>query len=158
MSDTAQPRIKYKSYSYHTHLKWLGNRAGMLSSEGKPEFRVASPPEFKGEAGVWTPEDLFVAAVETCTMTTFAAYATKKNLPVTSYTSFAEGTLENVEGIYSFTQIVLKPIIELLSESFRNEAEKTLRDAHRDCFIANSIRAEVIIEPRFVIAGEGNAG
>ncbi|MBI3191832.1 MAG: OsmC family protein, partial [Pedosphaera parvula] len=55
------------------------------------EFRVASPPEFKGEAGVWTPEDLFVAAVNVCTMTTFAAFAQRLNLPVLSYRCEAEG-------------------------------------------------------------------
>jgi len=38
--------------------------AATFSSSGKPSFRVASPPEFRGEEHVWTPEDLFVAHVE----------------------------------------------------------------------------------------------
>ena len=154
MSETVQPRIKYKSYNYHTHLKWLGNRAGILSSEGKPEFRVASPPEFKGETGVWTPEDLFVASVETCTMTTFAAYSLKRNLPVVSYTSYAEGTLENQDGVYRFTQIVLKPTILVEAETFVAEARKILEEAHRDCFIANSILGKVTIEPVIMVSPE----
>lgn len=151
MSEHSQLRIKYKSYSYHTQLRWLGNRAGMLSSEGKPELRIASPPEFKGEEGVWTPEDLFVAAVETCTMTTFAAYALRKNLPVVSYTSFAEGTMETVEGRYAFTRIVLKPTIVLDDPAFVQEAHKIMQDSHRDCFIGNSIRAEVTVDPNIVV-------
>lgn len=158
MSDTIQPKVRYKTYNYHTHLKWLGNRAGMLSSDGKPELRVASPPEFKGETGVWTPEDLFVAAVETCTMTTFAAYSLKKNLPVISYTSYAEGVLENVDGVYFFTHIVLKPTIVVDSQKYIADAEKILQEAQRDCFIANSIRAEVTVEPNIVVASDQHAG
>jgi peroxiredoxin-like protein len=146
----AQPRIKFKTYNYQTEITWVGSRAGMIRSEGKPEFRVASPPEFKGEAGVWTPEDLFVAAIESCTMTTFAAFAQKKELPVISYMSHAEGFMENVDGKYKFTKIILKPTIVILDQSSLQLTEQTLNEAHHNCFIANSIQAEVILEPKIL--------
>ncbi len=145
---TAPPlKTKYKSFNYHTALQWSDNRAGWLRAEGKPGFRVASPPEFKGEAGVWTPEDLFVAAVEACTMTTFIAFAQKLNLPLVAYQSHAEGVLEFTEGGYRFTKVMLRPTIVVADASAIPAAEKTLHEAHRACLIARSIRAEVFVEP-----------
>jgi organic hydroperoxide reductase OsmC/OhrA len=143
-------KTKFKSFNYQTELLWIGHRAAMIHSEGKPPFRVASPPEFKGEAGVWTPEDLFVASVETCTMTTFLAFAEKKNLPIISYTSYAEGLMENVDGNYQFTRIILRPKIEISSDTSEELVRTTLEDSHKKCFIANSIRADVILEPEII--------
>lgn len=147
VSEQAQPKTKYKTFTYQTNVTWAGDRAGMMNSDGKPELRVASPPEFKGEEGVWTPEDMFVAAVEACTMTTFLAYAYRKKLPLVSYRSNAEGTLEFVEGGYRFTKVILKPRIVVQSGEAVEETEKLIHDAHEKCLIANSIKADVEIEP-----------
>ncbi len=144
---TAQPKIKYKTFTYHTNLTWLEKKSGTLSAEGKPSFRVASPPEFKGEAGVWTPEDLFVASVDICTMATFMAFAQRLQLPVVSYKSNAEGLLEFIDGGYRFTKIVLKPEIIVRAEEAVEETLRTLDNAHEGCLIANSINAEVVVEP-----------
>jgi len=144
----SQPRVKHKSFTYHTQLKWAGERAGVIQSDGKPATRVSSPPEFKGEAGVWTPEDLFVAAVDTCTMTTFQAFVQRMKLPVVSYASEAEGTLEFVDGNYRFTKIVLRPRVVVESPEAVAQVEKTLHDAHEHCLIANSIRSQVVVEPQ----------
>lgn len=146
-TSTAQPKVKYRAFTYRTGLRWEGNKSGTLQADGKPSLRVASPPEFKGEAGVWTPEDLFVAAVDICTMTTFMAFAQRLQLPVLTYTSSAEGMLEFVDGGYRFTKVVLRPKIVLGTPEAAEQVRRTLEDAHRSCLIANSIRAQVILEP-----------
>jgi peroxiredoxin-like protein len=143
----SKPKITYKTYRYTTTLYWQGNRSGILASGDKQEFRVASPPEFHGEEGVWTPEDLFVGAVNTCMMTTFAAFAERVQLPVLSYCSTAQGILEVVNGKYQFTKIILQPHIILHSADVVEEAKKTLDEAHQKCIISNSIHSEVIVEP-----------
>lgn len=149
-SATVQPKVKYRSFSYRTQLRWEGNKSGTLQADGKPSLRVASPPEFKGEAGVWTPEDLFVAAVDICTMTTFMAFAQRLGLPIVSYTSSAAGTLEFVDGGYRFTKVVLRPSIVIGTSEVAEQVRRTLDDAHAACLIANSILAEVRVEPRIV--------
>lgn len=151
----SQPKVKHKSFTYFTGLKWeKGTRAGMLGSEGKDTFRVASPPEFKGEEGVWSPEDLFVAAVEACTLTTFAAFALRSNLPVVSYRSTAEGLLEFHEGKYQFTKIYVRPEIVVENAEAVAQTEKAIHDAHEKCLISNSIHAQVILEPTIKVARE----
>jgi organic hydroperoxide reductase OsmC/OhrA len=112
---------------------------------------MSSPPEFKGEPGMWTPEDLFVAAVETCTMTTFLAFAQRLNVPFVSYASSAEGTLEFVQGTYQFTKIVLRTNIEVTSGEAGEQAKHALEEAHENCLIANSIKAVVILLPTITV-------
>lgn len=140
-------KTTYKTFWYESEVRWEANRRGKICSTDKPEVKISSPPAFKGEAGMWTPEDLFVASVNACTMTTFLAYAHHKNLPLVGYESDAEGLLEHVEGKYRFTKIVLHPHIEVKSEDAIPQARQILEDAHKDCLITNSTTAEVELFP-----------
>jgi peroxiredoxin-like protein len=138
--------IRRKSFTFKTQIKWLGGRAGTSNAEGKPSFRVASPPEFKGEPGVWSPEDLLVQAANACTMTTFLSFANRKQLPLVSYESHAEGLLEFVDGTYRFTRIDIRAKIQLKPGASADEAKTILHDAHKACLIANSLRGDVHVE------------
>jgi organic hydroperoxide reductase OsmC/OhrA len=64
VSSTEQPELKFKSFTYTTVLTWIEGKIGTLASDGKPELQISSPPEFKDNAGYWTPEDLFVGAAK----------------------------------------------------------------------------------------------
>ena len=101
--------VRSKVYTYHTSVKWTEQRKGVISCAGKPDIQIATPPEFKGHEGIWSPEDLFVASANVCVMTTFLAVAERAGLPFTSYESVAEGRLELVDGKFQFTVITLKP-------------------------------------------------
>jgi organic hydroperoxide reductase OsmC/OhrA len=83
---------------YKTEIEWTGERHGELTAQALPKLDVDAPPEFKGHDGVWTPEHLFVASVNSCFMTTFLAIAENSKLEVVKFHAEAEGTLENVEG------------------------------------------------------------
>ena len=146
-----EPIKKYKTFTYTTALDWLHARQGKLSSEGKPLIDVSSPPEFKGIPGVWTPEDLLVASVEICTMSTFLSFGGRRNIPLVSYKSSAEGTLEFVNGKYRFTEIRIMPSITVRKEWTREQVEEIVHEAHENCLIANSLTASVEIEPTIVL-------
>src|SRR5215208_1563897 len=92
--------IQHKSFTYRTFSEWVGGKAATFSAAGKPTFRVASPPEFRGEKNVWTPEDLFVGAIETCLLMTFSAIAQKGDLRIDAYYSESTGQLDFVDGGY----------------------------------------------------------
>ena len=148
---TSHPVIKRKSFNFGTNLQWLENRACRLDSENKESLRVTSPPEFQGEEGEWTPEDLFVGAINACTMATFLSYASKKNLEIFSYKSKAEGVLEFSEGHYKFTTVKLQPFILVESPEAAATAEQLIHEAHNNCFISNSITSKVILEPEIKV-------
>lgn len=138
---------KYKTFTYHTSLEWKQNRQGTLSSDSKPSLDISGPPEFKGIPGVWTPEDFYVASAEMCAMTTFLSFGERKNIPLVSYRSSAEGVLEFVEGKYRFTKIFVKPHIVVGKSWTEEQVEEVVRQAHDNCLIANSMATKVDILP-----------
>jgi organic hydroperoxide reductase OsmC/OhrA len=149
-SVTAAPdKVRHKTFQYRTAVNWTGGRSGRLVAEGRPALDVSSPPEFKGEAGRWTPEDLFVAAVDLCTMTTFLFFAERRKLTLLGYESRAEGVLEFVDGGYRFTRVVLRPRLTLADGADESAAAEALGEAHEACLIGRSVSAEVRIEPEF---------
>ena len=141
--------IRAKSYRYTVAVRWTGEKKGALTTAGKPPVEVATPPEFKGHEGIWSPEDLYVASVNSCIMSTFLAFAGRAGLAFDAYESEAEGLLEFVENRLVFTKIVVRPRIALRSAEDRAKAEEIVHKADKNCLVTNSIRTEVVLEPTF---------
>ena len=139
--------IAHKTFTYKTTIEWSGRRSCVLNADGKPTLRVSSPPEFRGERDVWTPEDFFVASVETCFLMTFAGLIEKRHLAVEAYSSHAEGVLEWVENGYAFTHVTIHPTVIVTDMPAVAPVMTALADAKRDCLIARSLRTVVEIEP-----------
>ena len=142
----------YKSFSYENHIAWKSARRGVVRATGKPDLDVSSPPEFKGEAGIWTPEDLFVGSLNTCILMTFVAFATRKGLEFASYECRAEGRLEFAEGKYRFPEVKLYPRVVVKSPADVERAQVILESAHANCFISNSISSAVTLTPEIQVA------
>ncbi len=139
--------VRSKTYTYRTSVRWTERKMGVIASAGKPEVQMATPPEFKGHEGIWSPEDLFVASVNVCVMSTFLAFAERAGITFHSYESEAEGRLELVDGKFQFTTIVLKPRITLQPGGDVGKTKDILAKAEANCLISNSIKTRVTVEP-----------
>ncbi len=94
------------------------------------------------------PEQLFVAALSACHMLWFLGLASAKKLIVNRYADEAEGVLErNSEGRTAMTRVTLRPAIEFAAPPSPAVLAELHHEAHEKCFIANSVRAQVIVEP-----------
>ncbi len=134
-----------ESHIYQVDVKWMADRIGEASSpELLDTIDVATPPQFpKGLEGVWSPEHFFTAAVNGCFMTTFLAIAENSKLSFASFQCTADGKLEKVDGKYLMTEVILKPILVIESESDREKAERILQKSESACLISNSIKSKV---------------
>jgi peroxiredoxin-like protein len=141
--------VRSKIYTYRTAVKWAGQKMGVSSSPGKPGIQVATPPEFKGHEGIWSPEDLFVASVNVCVMTTFLAYAERGGLSFTDYESEAEGRLELVDGKFQLTSVAVRPKVTLKAGEDPGKAKELLAKSEANCLISNSVKANVTVEGFF---------
>lgn len=139
--------VRSKVYLYQTTVTWTEQRKGTMSCAGKPELPVATPPEFKGHEGIWSPEDLFVSSANVCLMTTFLAVAERAGLAFSSYESKAEGRLELVDGKFQFTAITIRPTITLPVGGDAAKARELIKKAEQNCLISNSMKAAVTLEP-----------
>jgi peroxiredoxin-like protein len=120
---------------------------GMLSAPGKPDLQVATPPEFKGHEGIWSPEDLFVASLNVCVMSTFVAFAERAGLTFASYESDAEGRVELVDGKFQVTSVALTPRVTVKSSGDVDKAKELLTKAESNCLISNSVKTHVTMHP-----------
>jgi len=140
----------YKSFRYANNIAWKSPHRALLSAAGKPDVGVGSPPEFRGFADQWSPEDLLVGSLNTCLMLTFFALAQSKGVTPLAYGSSAEGLLENVEGKYRITEVSVAPKVTLKSEEDVNVARQLMEEkVEANCFITNSISGKVKLTPEF---------
>lgn len=140
------------TFYYDTKVEWKEGRTGNLFSEGFPDIRVATPPEFKGVSGIWTPEHLYVSSVNICLMTTFLAIAENFHLTFSNYSCEGRGKLERVEGKFMISEIELHPTITVDSERERKKALRVIEKSENACLISNSIKTKVILTPEVLIS------
>ena len=116
----------------------------MASPELNDTIEVATPPEFpNGIEGIWSPEHLLTASVVSCFMTTFLSIAENSKLEFTSFDCPAKGKLEQIEGKFLMTEIILEPTLVITKESDKDRAERILQKSESACLISNSIKSKV---------------
>lgn len=137
------------THYYEVKLDWEADRKGLISSPVlKSNIEVATPPEFpKGIPGIWSPEHLLVAAVNSCLMTTFLAIAENSKLEFISFTSNANGKLEKVDGKYMISEIILSPVLTILHNAEKEKALKLLEKSEAVCLISNSVKSKIVFNP-----------
>lgn len=140
-----------KTFFYQTEIEWKRQREGDARGANLPAIPIGAPPEFQGREGNWTPEHLLVASVNGCFMLTFLAIAENSRVSLQSYSSAASGKLEKVEGAgFQITEIVIKPKVVLASAQDVARIPRLLDKAKENCFVTNSIKSAVKIEPEIV--------
>lgn len=116
--------------------------------EGGPVVAASAAAAYRGGTGRVDPEEALVAAAASCHMLTFLAIASKKKLVVTGYEDDPVGYLEkDAAGNLAMTRIELYPRVSFAAGTTVS-AEELARmhdSAHRNCFIANSIKSAVTV-------------
>jgi len=148
-----------QTHFYHINLSWTRDRKGMLcspelDSKGDPHcVEVATPPQFKnGVPGIWSPEHLFTAAVNSCLMTTFLSIAESSGLQFTSFASRATGVLGTTDGKMQMTEVKLEPVVKVPNPGDIVRAMKLIKKAEENCLISRSITARVVMHPKVELA------
>ena len=145
---------------HRAHIDWKRDSADFryetytrnhtVRYEGGVEVPASSAPEFLGDAARVDPEATLVAALSSCHLLTFLALAARRRLVVNAYRDDAVGVLEkNADGKLAVTRVVLRPAVEFEgTQPSAADLEKLHHVAHEQCFIANSVRTEVTVEPQ----------
>ena len=140
-------------HEYETSMVWAEGRRGRVEAPGLPPLDFASPPEFGGPGGVWTPEHAFVTAANACVLLTFAAIADFSKLTFRSLSANARGTLEKVEGEgLRFTSVDVELRIEVASEADVPRAERLAQKAESSCLVSKSLKTPVRVKAHVRVA------
>lgn len=95
------------------------------------------------------PEEAYIAALSSCHMLVFLSIAAKRKYVIDSYIDKAVGILaENEAGRMAVTKVILRPDVVFSGERVptREQLEKMHHLSHENCFIANSVKTEIVTE------------
>ena len=139
---------------YEVSVNWQMERKGVLSSPVlNSTIEVVTPPQFpKGINGIWSPEHLFVAAINSCLMTTFLSIAENSKLEFTGFESKALGKLEMSDGKYMVSEVVLMPVVSIKNVEQKERAEKVLQKSEANCLISNSVKTKIVFKSEIKIS------
>ncbi len=137
--------------SYMTTANWKGGHDGKLKCGNGAEFDFSAPAALYGRPNVLTPEDAFVGSLNMCFQLMFVWMVEKMRINLVSYECEAEGFVEErLDRTSVFKKVILRPKIKV-----RNCEEKTVRRAltlaEKFSLIAQSIKAELVIDPEIAI-------
>ena len=149
-----------KSHHYDLKLRWTGAAMGPTASyagysreyrieiAGKPPITGSADPTFRGDPALANPEDMLVAALSACHMLSYLAVCALGKIKVISYEDAASGTMSEIGPQRSaFTEVVLRPRVIISADSDAAKAKALHDQAHKICFIANSVNFPVRHEP-----------
>lgn len=130
-----------KPFTYETYP-----REHTITYKTGQQMVTSAAPAYRGDGIHADPEDLLVAALSSCHMLSFLAICAKKRLTVQSYQDDATGFLEQDGGKLWLTRVILRPLV--VCDIAPAALEQIHHLAHEQCFIANSVRTDVLVEPR----------
>ena len=123
-------------------------RDHMARMGGGPPVSLSAAPDFRGDPALANPEDLLVAAISSCHMLTFLAVCSRKGIVVDRSEDDAVGWLERAQGApMHVTRVTLRPKVTFREAPPDAATLASLHEqAHRGCFIANSVKTLVTVE------------
>jgi organic hydroperoxide reductase OsmC/OhrA len=145
-----------KQHSYKIQVAWTGNqgqgtksyasykRDHTIMAAGKPTLLASSDPAFRGDPGRYNPEELLVASLSSCHMLSYLHLCAVNKIVVIDYQDEATGTMnEDANGSAAFVEVTLHPQVTVEADSDKAKALSLHEEAHRYCFIANSVNFPV---------------
>jgi organic hydroperoxide reductase OsmC/OhrA len=152
-------------HRYATRLSWTGSTGvgydaytrahEVTAAPAAAGLELSSDPAFRGDPALLNPEALLLAAASSCQLLSFLAVAARARIDVVDYTDDASAEMpEPASGSTPMwvERIALRPRIVVRSDASEDRLRRLCDLAHRECFIARSLRSEMTIEPTFVRA------
>jgi organic hydroperoxide reductase OsmC/OhrA len=145
------------THRYESKLRWNGSTAAgyetyerehrVVVPPAATELALSSDPAFNGDADLPNPEQLLVAAASSCQLLSFLAIAARSRVEVLEYADDAEAVMPEDVKPMRITQITLRPRIVVAPGTDLDRVTRLVGKAHDACFIANTVNAEIAVEP-----------
>ncbi|MBZ5558525.1 MAG: OsmC family protein [Acidobacteriia bacterium] len=134
-------------HHYDAHLAGGPTGYVRLTTNGLPELSAAAPKDFDGPGDAWSPEHLLLAAVETCFMLTLRSVAALSKVQFTALDVDIAGTVDRVDGVTRFTEIVLRPRMTVAPGTDHARALRVMEKSEKACLVSASLSTPIRLEP-----------
>ena len=153
--------VRHRVHRYETRCRWSGSTGGGYGAYSRAhtasaipadaELMLSSDPVFRGNPALLNPEQLLVMAASSCQLLAFLAIAARAGIEVLEYDDAAEGTMPEDDAPVRITAITLRPRIVVGPGTDVERVRAFCVQAHHECYIANSLRTEIRVEPEVVV-------
>ena len=130
---------------FRVKIKWDGKTGASVRTEGGKSFTIDTPKDFGGFGEGVCPDELFLASISGCVLTTFLWFIRKRGVQIKDVNLEAESDVELVKGAYSLKGIRIKVEVEASKEHAKS-AKKCLDLAIAYCHISRIIEHCVPVE------------
>ena len=147
-------------HRYTSRCEWEGSTGAGYDAYDRTHRATAPPahdsltlsadPAFRGVPELLDPEQLLVLAASSCQLLSFLAVAARARIDVVEYHDDAEAEMPEDDRPVRVTRITLRPRITVRGEVTDSRLTHLVEVAHRECYIANSVSSEIVIEPAYV--------
>ena len=135
-----------KSYLFKNTVLKEGDKSAKTTFSGLADVEVGPAPEFQGSPETLNPEEMFVAAINNCLMTTFFYFVRKSNVEVLSYYSEAQGQLEKQKDGFRFTHVEVQAEVTLAQQELAEKVRQLGDLAEKYCLVSYSVACPVHYE------------
>jgi organic hydroperoxide reductase OsmC/OhrA len=134
---------RQKSYLFKNTVFKEGDETAKTVFSGPGELEVGPAPEFEGKPETLNPEEMFVAAINNCLMTTFFYFVGKMNVEILSYYSEAEARLEKQRDGFRFTNIEVQAEVTLKQQELAEKVRQIGDLAEKYCLVSRSVACPI---------------
>jgi len=150
------------THRYTVGCTWQGSTADgyeaydrgheAIAPPAVPTLSLSSDPSFRGDPQLLNPEQLLVIAASSCQLLSFLAVAAGARIDVVQYRDVADAVMPEDDPPLRITRIVLRPAITVRGDVAESRLTHLCEVAHRECFIANSLTTDIVVEPTFTFS------
>jgi len=134
---------RQKSYLFKNTVFKEGDESAKTVFSGPGELGIGPAPEFNGKPETLNPEEMFVAAINSCIMTTFFYFVRKSNVEILSYHSDAQGWVEKQTDGFRFTNVEVRAEVTLKQQELAEKVRELGDLAEKYCLVSRSISCPV---------------
>jgi organic hydroperoxide reductase OsmC/OhrA len=148
------------THTYKSTLTWEGSTSDgydhydrthhVTVAPARDTLTLSSDPAFRGDPDKPNPEQLLLAAASSCQLLSFLAFAARSRIEVTAYSDEAEAEMPKDDLPVRITRITLRPRITVAPDANVERVYRLVDKAHADCYVANTLNAEMRIEAEVV--------
>jgi organic hydroperoxide reductase OsmC/OhrA len=132
-----------KSYFFKNTIYKENAKSAKIIFSGPGELEIGPAPEFKGSPETLNPEEMFVAAINSCLMTTFFYFTQRSNIEILSYHSDAQGQIEKQTDGFRFTNVEVQAEVILSRQEFADKVREFGNLAEKYCLVSRSVACPV---------------
>jgi len=130
---------RQKSYLFKNTVFKEGDETAKTVFSGPGELEVGPAPEFEGNPETLNPEEMFVAAINNCLMTTFFYFVRKLNVEISLYYSEAQALLEKQKDGFRFTNVEVRAEVTLKQEELAEKVRELGDLVEKYCLVSRSV-------------------